>query len=135
MHVPSNKTGLVIGKGGETIKQICGESCAHVELSRDAPPNAAEKIFIIRGTPHQIHHAQHIIRIKVGDIAPGTPVPPFHGAGGNDYGNQQQHGGGYGGAQFGAGQQAGGWNNFGGMISYVACVNDWCERMALLRAR
>jgi len=120
MHVPSNKTGLVIGKGGETIKQICGESCAHVELSREEPPNAAEKIFIIRGTPHQIHHAQHIIRIKVGDIAPGTPVPAFHGAGGgNDYGNAQQAGA-YGGAQFGAGQQqAGGWNNFGGMCGYL----------------
>ncbi|VDN03674.1 unnamed protein product [Thelazia callipaeda] len=61
MHVPSNKTGLVIGKGGETIKQICAESGAHVELSRDPPPNASE---------------------KVGDIAPGTPVPQFHGQGG-----------------------------------------------------
>ena len=81
MHVPSNKTGLVIGKGGETIKQICAESGAHVELSRDPPPNGSEKVFIIKGTPYQIHHAQHIIRIKVGDIQPGTPVPQFHGQG------------------------------------------------------
>uniref|UniRef100_A0A0K0DNQ0 KH domain-containing protein n=1 Tax=Angiostrongylus cantonensis TaxID=6313 RepID=A0A0K0DNQ0_ANGCA len=65
MHVPSNKTGLVIGKGGETIKQINAESGAHCELSRDPPPNPQEKVFIIRGTPFQIHHAQHIIRIKV----------------------------------------------------------------------
>ncbi|MCP9265117.1 Far upstream element-binding protein 1 [Dirofilaria immitis] len=71
MHVPSNKTGL-----------ICAESGAHVELSRDPPPNASEKVFIIKGTPYQIHHAQHIIRIKVGDIAPGTPVPQFNGRGG-----------------------------------------------------
>lgn len=35
-------------------------------------------MFVIRGTPYQIHHVQHIIRIKVGDIAPGTPLPPFH---------------------------------------------------------
>ena len=79
MHVPANKTGLVIGKGGDTIKQINQESGAHVELSRDPPPNASEKIFVIKGTPYQIHHAQHIIRIKVGDIAPGVPVPPFQG--------------------------------------------------------
>ncbi|ETN68316.1 KH domain protein [Necator americanus] len=65
MHVPSNKTGLVIGKGGETIKQINAESGAHCELSRDPPPNPQEKVFIIRGTPYQVHHAQHIIRIKV----------------------------------------------------------------------
>ena len=80
MHVPANKTGLVIGKGGDTIKQICSESGAHVELSRDPPPNASEKIFVIKGTPYQIHHAQHIIRIKVGDIPPGTPVPHFSGS-------------------------------------------------------
>uniref|UniRef100_A0A1I7ZYF1 Far upstream element-binding protein 1 n=2 Tax=Steinernema glaseri TaxID=37863 RepID=A0A1I7ZYF1_9BILA len=82
MHVPANKTGLVIGKGGETIKQICSESGAHVELSRDPPPNASEKVFILKGTAYQIHHAQHIIRIKVGDVAPGTPVPQFGGPGG-----------------------------------------------------
>lgn len=79
MHVPANKTGLVIGKGGDTIKQICGESGAHVELSRDPPPNASEKIFVIKGSAYSIHHAQHIIRIKVGDIPPGTPVPHFTG--------------------------------------------------------
>ncbi|WKY14416.1 hypothetical protein Q1695_000174 [Nippostrongylus brasiliensis] len=98
MHVPSNKTGLVIGKGGETIKQINAESGAHCELSRDPPPNPQEKVFIIRGTPYQVHHAQHIIRIKVGDIAPGTPVPPFTGAGapnGSSY-NVSQYNGQYG---------------------------------------
>jgi len=79
MHVPAGKTGLVIGKGGETIKQINGESGAHVELSRDPPPNQNEKIFVIKGTPYQIHHAKHLIRIKVGDVPQGTPVPPFQG--------------------------------------------------------
>jgi far upstream element-binding protein len=107
MHVPANKTGLVIGKGGDTIKQICAESGAHVELSRDPPPNASEKIFVIKGSPYQIHHAQHIIRIKVGDIPPGTPVPHFSGStaaavpAANPYGsgfdgyNQWQQNGGY----------------------------------------
>lgn len=99
MHVPANKTGLVIGKGGETIKQICNESGAHVELSRDPPPNASEKVFIIKGTPYQIHHAQHIIRIKVGDISPGTPVPQFGGPGGNTAGDAYSSGAVGGGAQ------------------------------------
>jgi far upstream element-binding protein len=124
MHVPANKTGLVIGKGGDTIKQICGESGAHVELSRDPPPNASEKIFVIKGSPYQIHHAQHIIRIKVGDIPPGTPVPHFSGStsGGaaaamptaNPYGtgfdgyNQWQQNGAYTTAQTDANQ----WSNY-----------------------
>lgn len=80
MHVPANKTGLVIGKGGETIKQISAESGARVELSRETPPTDTEKVFVIRGTPYQIHHAQHLIRIKVGDVPQGTPVPPFTGS-------------------------------------------------------
>jgi far upstream element-binding protein len=51
MHVPANKTGLVIGKSGDTIKSICNETGAHVELSRDPPPNATEKVFVIKGSP------------------------------------------------------------------------------------
>ncbi|CAB3403543.1 unnamed protein product [Caenorhabditis bovis] len=80
MHIPANKTGLVIGKGGETIKQINKETGAHCELSRDEQPNPDEKVFIIRGTPYQIHHATHIIRIKVGDLPPNAPIPPFYGS-------------------------------------------------------
>ncbi|EPB78720.1 KH domain protein [Ancylostoma ceylanicum] len=130
MHVPSNKTGLVIGKGGETIKQINAESGAHCELSRDPPPNPQEKVFIIRGTPYQVHHAQHIIRIKVGDIAPGTPVPPFTGAGapnGSNFSVSQYNG------QYGAslwnntyGQQAdagNGWANQAGQYYTGAAAN------------
>lgn len=69
MHVPANKTGLIIGKGGETIKQINQESGAYVELSRDPPPNDFEKVFVIKGTAQAIHHAQHLVRIKVGDVS------------------------------------------------------------------
>ncbi|CAD5232028.1 unnamed protein product [Bursaphelenchus xylophilus] len=121
MHVPANKTGLVIGKGGETIKQICNESGAHVELSRDPPPNATEKVFVIKGSPYNIHCAQHIIRIKVGDIPPGTPVPPMgaaaqtggqyqssqYGGSGDQYQNQwSQNGYGGGNNQYGGGAPA-----------------------------
>uniref|UniRef100_A0A0N5AUC1 KH domain-containing protein n=1 Tax=Syphacia muris TaxID=451379 RepID=A0A0N5AUC1_9BILA len=77
MHVPSNKTGLIIGKGGETIKKICSESGAHVELSRDPPPNTIEKVFVITGTPYQIRHAQYLIRIKTGQLSQDTPLHQF----------------------------------------------------------
>lgn len=73
MSVPAAKCGLVIGKGGETIKQINSESGAHCELSREATGNVEEKVFIIKGGKRQIEHAKHLIRIKVGDIAPNTP--------------------------------------------------------------
>ncbi|EGT55567.1 hypothetical protein CAEBREN_19643 [Caenorhabditis brenneri] len=72
MSVPAAKCGLVIGKGGETIKQINSESGAHCELNREAT-GTDEKVFIIKGGKRQIEHAKHLIRIKVGDIPPNTP--------------------------------------------------------------
>ena len=42
--VASNKVGLVIGKGGETIKSIIQASGAHVEIDRIAPPEAVENL-------------------------------------------------------------------------------------------
>ena len=68
MHVPAAKCGLVIGRQGETIKQINSESGAHVELQRETANNPHEKVFTIKGTGAQIHVAQHLIRIKVGDV-------------------------------------------------------------------
>ncbi|KHN75666.1 hypothetical protein Tcan_15951 [Toxocara canis] len=47
------------------VFEMCADSGAHIELSREPPPNTFEKIFIIKGSPQQIHHAQHLIRIKV----------------------------------------------------------------------
>ena len=42
--VASNKVGLVIGKGGETIKSIIQASGAHVKIDRIAPPEAVENL-------------------------------------------------------------------------------------------
>uniref|UniRef100_A0A4W6CVM5 Far upstream element (FUSE) binding protein 3 n=1 Tax=Lates calcarifer TaxID=8187 RepID=A0A4W6CVM5_LATCA len=83
--VPADKCGLVIGKGGETIKNIKEQSRAHVELQRNPPPNTDPnvRIFSIRGTPQQLEKARQLIdeRIGVGGLAmapPGNnpPTPP-----------------------------------------------------------
>ncbi|ESO85943.1 hypothetical protein LOTGIDRAFT_130231, partial [Lottia gigantea] len=64
--VPADKCGLVIGKGGDSIREINKMSQAHVELDRNPPPSPMEKIFIIRGTPPQIEHAIQLISEKAG---------------------------------------------------------------------
>lgn len=38
--IPANKCGLVIGKGGETIKNINSSTGAHCEVDKSAPPDA-----------------------------------------------------------------------------------------------
>ncbi|XP_051866600.1 LOW QUALITY PROTEIN: far upstream element-binding protein 1 [Pristis pectinata] len=75
--VPSSKTGIIIGKGGETVKAISQQSGARIELQRNPPPNADPnfKMFIIRGSTQQIDYARQLIEEKIG--APtGPPGPP-----------------------------------------------------------
>ncbi|KAM4641060.1 far upstream element-binding protein 1 isoform 4-T4 [Discoglossus pictus] len=77
--VPTVKTGLIIGKGGETIKNISQQSGARIELQRNPPPNADPnmKLFTIRGTPQQIDYARQLIEEKIGGpVNPlGPPIP------------------------------------------------------------
>ncbi|XP_050966147.1 far upstream element-binding protein 3 isoform X1 [Labeo rohita] len=66
--IPADKCGLVIGKGGETIKNINQQSGAHVELQRNPPPNTDPnvRIFSIRGSPQQMEMARQLIDEKIG---------------------------------------------------------------------
>ncbi|KAM4641057.1 far upstream element-binding protein 1 isoform 1-T1 [Discoglossus pictus] len=77
--VPTVKTGLIIGKGGETIKNISQQSGARIELQRNPPPNADPnmKLFTIRGTPQQIDYARQLIEEKIGvSTGPVNPLGP-----------------------------------------------------------
>uniref|UniRef100_A0A1L8DHD1 Putative k-similarity type rna binding protein n=1 Tax=Nyssomyia neivai TaxID=330878 RepID=A0A1L8DHD1_9DIPT len=64
--VPASKCGIIIGRGGDTIKQINQQTGAHCEMDRKAQNNQNEKTFIIRGNPDQIEHARSIISEKIG---------------------------------------------------------------------
>jgi far upstream element-binding protein len=64
--VPADKCGLVIGKGGDTIREINRITGAHVELNRDSATDRHERLFRIRGTPEQIQHAIGLIHEKAG---------------------------------------------------------------------
>ncbi|XP_047228800.1 far upstream element-binding protein 3 isoform X2 [Girardinichthys multiradiatus] len=92
--VPADKCGLVIGKGGETIKNIKEQSRAHVELQRNPPPNTDPnvRIFSIRGTAQQLEKARQLIDERIGGPGigsnsnfgmsaynQGATTPPQHG--------------------------------------------------------
>uniref|UniRef100_A0A7N6A5J1 K Homology domain-containing protein n=1 Tax=Anabas testudineus TaxID=64144 RepID=A0A7N6A5J1_ANATE len=72
--IPADKCGLVIGKGGETIKSINQQSGAHVELQRNPPPSTdpSTRVFTIRGTAQQMELARQLIDDKIGAFLTGV---------------------------------------------------------------
>lgn len=64
--VPASKCGVVIGRGGETIKLINQQSGAFCEMDRAAINPPSEKMFKMKGTPEQIEHARQLISEKIG---------------------------------------------------------------------
>lgn len=89
--VPASKCGIVIGRGGETIKLINQQSGAFCEMDRSAinPPN--EKMFKMRGTPEQIEHARQLISEKIGvdiNILNTRAIGGGNSAGSSQYGIQ-----------------------------------------------
>uniref|UniRef100_A0A3B3XAV0 K Homology domain-containing protein n=1 Tax=Poecilia mexicana TaxID=48701 RepID=A0A3B3XAV0_9TELE len=72
--IPADKCGLVIGKGGETIKSINQQSGAHVELQRNPPPSTDPntRVFTIRGSAQQMEVARQLIDDKIGVSRPNA---------------------------------------------------------------
>jgi len=135
--IPSNKCGLVIGKGGETIKTINSSTGAHCEVDKSAPQDAREKNFIIRGSPDAVERAKAMIMEKIGMPATASTYGNFGGssggsswggAGGSDYG--QQAPGGMPGGMPGAG---GAVNPSTGQPDYSAQWADYYRSVGMLR--
>ena len=55
--------------GGETIREINRQSGAHVELSRNQPPNPRERVFRVAGNPDQIQGAIRMMSEKAGVVS------------------------------------------------------------------
>lgn len=90
--VPASKCGIVIGRGGETIKLINQQSGAYCEMDRSAVNPPSEKMFKAKGTPEQIEHARQMISEKINvDIVILSRKPignaPAHG----NYNNNMQN--------------------------------------------
>lgn len=130
--VASNKVGLVIGKGGETIKSINQASGAHVEIDRNAPQDAMEKNFIIKGSAEAVERAKNMVLEKIGAIEgsgygafPGQTFIPGGGRGGHGGGGHYGGGGGhYGG---GGGAPGGGAPNINPATGQPDYSAQWAE--------
>lgn len=81
MTVPANRTGAVIGRGGESIRLIKQQSGCDIELDKMSKTMGGdEKVFIIRGPPDRIPIAQQLITEKIKSVGRDReqrePTPP-----------------------------------------------------------
>ncbi|KAG0294748.1 hypothetical protein BGZ96_000502 [Linnemannia gamsii] len=99
MTVPQESIGLVIGRGGETVKQLQIQSRAKIQVQQVDPsvPAPADRTINLFGPPEAVEYAKQLIMEKV------------NGARDNErYGGRDQ--GGYGGSSGGYGGGYGGYN-------------------------
>nr|GMD45944.1 far upstream element-binding protein 1-like [Ipomoea batatas] len=71
MQVPNNKVGLVIGKGGETIKNMQARSGARIQvIPLHLPPGdtSTERTVQIDGSSDQIEHAKQLVNEVISEV-------------------------------------------------------------------
>ncbi|XP_051129168.1 uncharacterized protein LOC127250062 [Andrographis paniculata] len=63
IEIPNNRVGVIIGKGGETIKYLQHQSGAKIQVTRDidSDPNCTTRGVELTGTPDQIAKAEQLI--------------------------------------------------------------------------
>ncbi|KAK4354802.1 hypothetical protein RND71_026996 [Anisodus tanguticus] len=63
IEIPNGRVGVIIGKGGETIKYLQLQSGAKIQVTRDmdADPNSPNRAVELVGTPDQIAKAEQLI--------------------------------------------------------------------------
>ncbi|CEG65388.1 hypothetical protein RMATCC62417_02183 [Rhizopus microsporus] len=68
--IPSTVVGLIIGRGGETIRYFQEQSGARVKVDLSGDPNAEERNVCITGEPQALAVAKRLVEEKVAEANP-----------------------------------------------------------------
>ncbi|KAI4316545.1 hypothetical protein L6164_024520 [Bauhinia variegata] len=73
IDIPNGRVGVIIGKGGETIKYLQIQSGAKIQVTRDvdADPNSPTRMVELMGTPDQIATAERLIKEVLNEAETG----------------------------------------------------------------
>lgn len=70
IEIPNGRVGVIIGKGGETIKYLQLQSGAKIQVTRDmdADPNSQSRMVELMGTPDSIASAEKLINEVLAEV-------------------------------------------------------------------
>ena len=70
IEIPNGRVGVIIGKGGETIKYLQLQSGAKIQVTRDmdADPHSLTRGVELMGTPDQISKAEQLIKDVLNEV-------------------------------------------------------------------
>ncbi|KAG4389238.1 hypothetical protein GLYMA_06G051200v4 [Glycine max] len=73
IDIPNGRVGVIIGKGGETIKYLQLQSGAKIQITRDidADPNSSTRTVELMGTPEAISSAEKLINEVLAEAESG----------------------------------------------------------------
>ncbi|KAH0977635.1 hypothetical protein GBA52_027354 [Prunus armeniaca] len=76
--IPNGKVGVIIGKGGETIKQLQLQSGAKIQITRDSEADLSSltRDVDLTGTSEQISRAEQLISDVIAEADAGGSAPP-----------------------------------------------------------
>ncbi|KAK4599119.1 hypothetical protein RGQ29_009257 [Quercus rubra] len=82
IDIPNGRVGVIIGKGGETIKYLQIQSGAKIQVTRDmdADPNSPTRMVELMGTPEQIAKAEQLITDVLSELV-NAPLAEAGGSG------------------------------------------------------
>ncbi|KAI9336769.1 hypothetical protein BDR26DRAFT_982152 [Obelidium mucronatum] len=89
MEVPGERVGLVIGRGGETIKMLQAKTGARITVVQDGNPRQGFKTVTIQGTDEQIEESKKMIT----DIVEARVMVGSNMSMGNNMGGGHHHSG------------------------------------------
>ncbi|KAJ4964578.1 hypothetical protein NE237_016427 [Protea cynaroides] len=77
IEIPNGKVGVIIGKGGDTIKYLQLQSGARIQVTKDteADPYAQTRHVELTGTPEQISRAEQLIKDVLAETDAGVSGP------------------------------------------------------------
>ena len=66
--MPNECVGLIIGKGGETIRQLQQESGAKIQVAKKEVGNTGIRNVFVEGTPDRYEHAKRLIEAIIEEV-------------------------------------------------------------------